>query len=146
MNAPSAVKAVLDANILARFILTPSGFSTPLLVAIESGEVDLVTSEAILAEVTDVLGRRRVQRYKKLTKEEIDEAVEALRGVAQIVPGLYEIDAVSTDPKDNPILACALEGAAKYVVTDDRKDLLPMKHYHRIQIVSVPDFLKILKR
>jgi predicted nucleic acid-binding protein len=50
--------------------------------------------------------------------------------------------AVPKDPKDNPILACALEGNADFVVTDDRKHLLPMRSYHGIRIVSPPSFLR----
>ena len=56
---------------------------------------------------------------------------------------------VSTDPKDNPVLACAIEGLADYVVTDDRRDLLPLKvvrlaGHAAIQIVSAAGFLRIL--
>jgi uncharacterized protein len=46
------------------------------------------------------------------------------------------------DPRDNHVLACAIEGDADFLVTDDRRHLLPLKHYQRVQIVSVPDFLR----
>ena len=140
----SAPRAVLDSNILARFLLTPRGFSGRLLGIIEAGGFTLVTCEAILAEVTDVLARPHVQRYGPYPQHEIVEAVDALRGVAEVVPGRYEVFTVADDPKDNPVLACALEGHADFVVTDDRKHLLPLKHYHGIQIVSMPLFLRSL--
>jgi hypothetical protein len=46
-------------------------------------------------------------------------------------------------------LACAIEGLADYVVTDDRRDLLPLKvvrlaGHAAIQIVSAAGFLRIL--
>jgi len=68
---------------------------------------------------------------------------------AVVVPGRYRVDLVSTDPKDNPVLACAIEGVADYVVTDDRRDLLPLKVVHLagyapIQIVSAAEFLRLL--
>lgn len=57
---------------------------------------------------------------------------------------VLDSNTVADDPKDNPVLACALEGHADFVVTDDRKHLLPLKHYHGIQIVSMPLFLRTL--
>ena len=135
-------KAVVDANVLVRFVLTPRGFSARLRRAIERRRFALVTSEAILAEVTDVLGRPRVQRHRPYPPELVRRAVASLRRLAIVVPGRYTVFAVADDPKDNPVLACALEADADFVVTDDRKHLLPLKHYHRIQIVSVPDFLR----
>ncbi len=140
----SGLRAVLDSNILARFLLTPRGFSGRLLGILETGGFTLVTSEAILTEVSDVLARPHVQRYGPYPPHEIVEAVDALRGVAEVVPGRYEVFTVADDPKDNPVLACALEGHADFVVTDDRKHLLPLKHYHGIQIVSMPLFLHTL--
>ena len=141
----STPRAVLDSNILSRLLLTPRGFSARLLGKIGPGGFVLVTCEAILAEVTDVLARPHVQRYGPYPKSEIAEAVDALRGIAEVVPGRFKVFAVVDDPKDNPVLACALEGHADFVVTDDRKHLLPLKHYHGIQIVSVPLFLRALR-
>jgi len=141
----SSPRAVLDSNILSRFLLTPRGFSARLLEIIEAGGFVLVTCEAILAEVTNVLARPHVQRYGPYPQNEIAEAVDALRGVADVVPGRFKVFAVADDPKDNPVLACALEGHADFVVTDDRKHLLPLKHYHGIQIVSAPLFLRVLR-
>ena len=141
----SSPRAVLDSNILSRFLLTPRGFSARLLDIIEAGGFVLVTCETILDEVSDVLARPHVQRYGPYPQSEIREAVDALRGVADVVPGRFKVFAVANDPKDNPVLACALEGDADFVVTDDRKHLLPLKHYHGIQIVSVPLFLRALR-
>lgn len=140
-----APRAVLDANILTRVLLTPRGFSARLLDMLEAGQFILLTSEFILAEVADLLARPHVQRYGPYPPREIREAVEALRAIATVVPGRYEVFAVADDPDDNPILACALEGNANFVVTDDRKHLLPLKHYHGIQIVSAPLFVRVLR-
>lgn len=135
-------RAVLDANVLTRFVLTRRGFSSRLRVALEAGDFVLVTSESILGEVSDVLGRAHVQRYGPYPPDAIRHAVDAIREGADVVPGRYRVFAVPRDPKDNHVLAAAVEGDADFIVTDDRKHLLPLKHYRRIQIVSVPDFLR----
>ena len=81
---------------------------------------------------------------------EIEDNIASVRAIAAVVvPGRYQVDLFSTDPKDNPVLACAIEGLADYVVTDDRRDLLPLKvvrlaGHAAIQIVSAAGFLRIL--
>ena len=48
------------------------------------------------------------------------------------------------DPKDNPILACAVEGGADYIVTGDR-DLLVLERFQGIPIVSPAAFAALLE-
>jgi predicted nucleic acid-binding protein len=47
------------------------------------------------------------------------------------------------------VVACALEGGADYLVTDDRRDLLPLKvirmsGYRPVQVVTPRSFLRLL--
>lgn len=75
---------------------------------------------------------------------------ERLRRIALVVPGHYQgLDKVPSDLKDNIVVACALEAEAEYIVTDDRRDLLPLKvircsGYHPVQVVSPLAFLRLL--
>jgi hypothetical protein len=112
-----------------------------------------VTSEPLLEELRRTFYRPEVQRIaplRPLLPDEIEENIASVRAIAAIVvPGRYEVDLVSTDPKDNPVLACAIEGQADYVVSDDRRDLLPLKvvrlaGHAAIQIVSAAGFLRII--
>jgi putative PIN family toxin of toxin-antitoxin system len=48
------------------------------------------------------------------------------------------------DFKDTKIIACALSAKADYIVTGD-KDLLVLKHYHKIPILTPKAFLELLK-
>ena len=45
--------------------------------------------------------------------------------------------------KDNPILACAVEGGADYIVTGDR-DLLVLERFQGIPIISPAAFAAVL--
>jgi len=91
-----------------------------------------------------------IRRRYAVSLEQAAFFLADLRTVAEIVPGQYQVRLVSKDPKDNPVVACALEGGADFIVTDDRKHLLPLKVIrlagHRpIQIVSVPSFLRNMR-
>ena len=61
-----------------------------------------------------------------------------------VVPGNVALK-VCRDPEDDKFLAAALEGEAQYVVSGD-KDLLVLKTYRNIHVVTAAAFLKILRR
>ena len=108
----------------------------------------MVTSLAILDELVDVLTRPKLHAQARVTFEDVAKIRLALQQLAETVPGAYrDLEAVATDPKDNPAVATALEGEADLLVSLDERDLLSLKvilgRAHRpVQIVSPPDFLK----
>ena len=139
------VRAVVDTNVLVRGVLSGRGASGAILAAVESGRFELVTSPGLLDELVEVLTRRRVRRGR-LSLEEIAMIRVFFEQRADVVAGDYVIDWVTTDPKDNPLVACALEGGADYLVTTDARDLLPRKAvrvagYRTVQIVRPHVFL-----
>ena len=155
MSEPHArsTRAVLDTNVLVRGLTRATGPSREILEAlVDAKAFHLVTSADILAELGDVLQRPTFRRHVEVSDFEIMRAIRGLRGVAQLVPGAYvELRAVPTDPDDNMVVACAIEGGANYIVSDDRRDLLPLKEilvggYHPVQVVTPRGFLRLLGR
>ncbi len=53
------------------------------------------------------------------------------------------MDRVKEDPDDNIFLACAVEGDADYLVSED-PHLRNIKYYHGVQIIGLADFQKIV--
>ncbi|MBR3355647.1 MAG: putative toxin-antitoxin system toxin component, PIN family [Oscillospiraceae bacterium] len=47
---------------------------------------------------------------------------------------------VCRDPDDNKFIECALDGQCNYIVSGD-KDLLDIRHYKNIRIITVSEFL-----
>lgn len=111
-----------------------------------------ITSETLLEELVDVLRTPRLQKYSPFSDQDLRRIVGVLRRVALVVPGHYQgLDKVPSDFKDNIVVCCALEAGADFIVSDDRRDLLPLKvircaGYRPVQIVSPPAFLRILGR
>jgi uncharacterized protein len=71
------------------------------------------------------------------------QLVDTFRGMAEIAsPADVPEDAVR-DPKYRMILACAAGGKADLIVSGD-KDLVSLKEYQGILIVTPSDFLDIL--
>jgi putative PIN family toxin of toxin-antitoxin system len=144
-------RAVLDTSVLVSAILRPAGPSGGVLRAARRKAFTLVSSAAILNELVDVLTRPKLRSLAGLTFEDVALIRVGLEQFAETVPGAYrDLDVVATDPNDNPVAATALEGEADYLVTLDEHDLLALKvlrgRAHRpVQIVSPPDFLKLLR-
>jgi len=152
MAASSLQRAVLDTNLVVRILISPFGVTSRLLAALTEQAFQFVTSETLLEELVDVLEYPRLRKYAPFSDQDLRRIVAVLRHVALVVPGDYqELDKVPTDFKDNIVICCALESEAEYIVTDDRRDLLPLKvircaGYRPVQIVSPLAFLRLLER
>lgn len=88
----------------------------------------------------------RVTRYPKirdrLSPVLAGRLINQLRELAITVPDLPLVTACA-DPYDNFLLAAAFAGAADFLITGDKADLLSMGSYEGIKITTVRDFLSI---
>lgn len=57
---------------------------------------------------------------------------------------LFKPNVIPEDPEDDKFIACAIEGKAEYIVSED-KDLRRLGKYGPIQIVGKQAFLRILE-
>jgi predicted nucleic acid-binding protein len=60
-----------------------------------------------------------------------------------LVPGVLDLCGVTRDPKDDSIVACAVEGEAQLIVSGDQ-DLLALDQYAGIRVLSPRAFLQEL--
>jgi hypothetical protein len=64
--------------------------------------------------------------------------------VAEIVVPSDVIDAIPRCPADNRVLECAIEGQCSTIVSGDRRDLLSLKNFRQVQIITARHFLEQL--
>jgi putative PIN family toxin of toxin-antitoxin system len=76
--------------------------------------------------------------------EERTQFVESFETLVLITPGELTLPGVTRDPKDNPVVACAVEGGAGFIVSGDQ-DLLVLGTYGRVRIVTPREFLALLE-
>ncbi len=137
------IRAVLDANILVSAAIKEGG--KPYQIIGQAPErFDWLTCEFILSEVADVLSRAHIRKKypQRVTPKRRQDFLVAVRATARIIEIKTELFVVA-DAKDNPILACAVDGNADYLVTGD-PHLLQLRSYNEIQIVTPDEFLRIL--
>jgi len=102
-----------------------------------------LVSESILAEVDRVLHYGRIATRHNLSETHIRNFLNVLRTQAIITQDLYAVARVHANPSDDIFLACALEGAADYLVSED-PHLREIENYHSVQIIGLGEFQKIV--
>ncbi len=110
-----------------------------VLEAARDGEIELVLPEIALEELARVL----------LTKlgagrDELTAYVELLAGIAGTAPSPRG-PAVTGEPADDAILACAVAQRADVLVTGDRRHLLPLSRYEGVRIMAPQALLAELR-
>jgi putative PIN family toxin of toxin-antitoxin system len=138
------MRAVLDTNILVSATLIRGGNDDRILRAWQRGAFELVLSPPILREIGRVFLYEKLQRYRWMSEEDVTVLLELLASESLLVPGKVAVKA-SRDPEDDKFLAAALEGKARYVVSGD-KDLLDLKVYQNVRIITPAAFLQILRK
>jgi len=132
------VRCVFDTNVLISALLLPESIPRHALNRVLS-EGKVLLSSATLAELDEVLGRKRFRRY-------IDEA-----GVRSFLSGLarqtewIDVDrriAACRDPKDDKFLELAASGRATHIISGDA-DLLALHPFEGIAILAPRSFLEL---
>lgn len=129
------MKLVLDSNVIVSAFAT-RGICTSLFeVLIISDEI--IISEDILREVSRILRTKM-----KMPKKDVSQITEYLRENTQVMQYMPLEKQICRDEDDDKILALAISNNAKIIITGD-KDLLVLKKYKEISILSPKEFWKI---
>jgi putative PIN family toxin of toxin-antitoxin system len=130
---------VLDTNVFVAAYLSKSnqGYPSQVLSMWRAGAFTLVMSPQILREVIGKLLEKGVD------EDRLEELVFTIGQIALNIFGAYETTKLNqVDPADNKFLAAGLESHADYIVSYDAKSLLPLKHFHGMQILTPELFVR----
>ena len=134
------MRIVLDTNILIGALITKDTPPDRLYQAWLRGEIELVTSTAQIAEITEVLARPRMQR--------LFDAAEAAAIVGNLDARAVVLDKpqpVNLSPEDNPILATAIAAQADLIVSGDKRHVLALEDVDGIPVVTAREALNRLE-
>jgi hypothetical protein len=134
------IRAVLDTNVLISALLF-TGLPSRLVSAWQSARFQPVVSPAILDEYLRVLAypkfRLTLVEIRSLVEQELLPFVETVRETSEKVT-------IPRDPNDAKFIECALTATVPYVVSGDA-DLLSLRRFETVKIVTVSAFLSVLK-
>jgi uncharacterized protein len=129
-------RPVFDNNVVVSALLFEQSVpAQAFYAALDHGEI--LVSQATFAELSDVLGRKKFDRY--VTREEREQFLVMLLREATVVEITEEVH-VCRDPKDDKFLELALSGGASCLVTGDQ-DLLVLHPFRGVPILTPAQFL-----
>lgn len=135
---------VLDTNVIISALLSPDGRPAEIIRRWEAGELEVVTSPALLTELRRALDYPRVKKYLDAPQTTVTSLIKGLETVATVVEPQFSLDVVKDDPADNRVLECAIAGRASYIVTGDAH-LLRLKECQGVVILNPAGFLVLAR-
>jgi len=133
------VKLVIDTNLWVSALINTRVRLNDLIL---NKGIEIVISNDLLLELTDVLKRNKFRRYFSL--EEAENFLLLLQEVATFIEVSANVE-LCDDPKDNFLLNLAIDSQANFLITGDN-DLLRMGSIQHTCILTLPEFSSILNQ
>ena len=133
------MKVVFDTNIVASASFW-RGAPFDCLAAWAQGRCIAAVSSSLLAEYHETIEELRLDYPSR----KCVEWVGALTESAELVFPTDRATGATPDPDDEMILECAVAAEADFIVTGDKKHLLPLREFQGVQIISAVEFMKRL--
>ena len=138
----NSIRTVLDTNVFVSSALSknPSSPTREVVDRWKRGEFALLICTSLAEEVLEKLLDHSIDAGK------IRSLAGTLENLAEWVEVPAEkIEALLSDPDDNVIVACAVEGKANYLVTYDPHFDSLQGEYRGVKIVKAIPFLEVLR-
>ncbi len=136
------MRVVLDTNVVASAMLW-DGAPRQLLHATRERRLALFTSTPLLAELTDILERRKFDQKIAASGLSINQLVDGYAQLATVVRPA-NVPRIAPDPDDDVVIATALAAKAPLIVTGDL-GLLSLLKYEGITLVTVREIIDALQ-
>jgi len=133
------IRVVLDTNVYISAIII-GGVCEKLFEEIQKRDFKIFISPFLIQEIIKVLKKKF-----KWDDEMIQFVICFLLEKAILIYPQKEVFIIKEKEDDNRILELALEAKAHFLISGDKKHILPLKKINHTQIISPKNFLKILK-
>jgi len=135
------VRLLLDTNVVVAGLLW-SGPSRRLIeYAIDGVAVELFSSPELLEELRQTLGYPKFAARLEHAGASIQSLVESYRDMVFLVVPKTVPRIVMNDADDDHVLAAALAARVEFIISGDRRHLLPLGSYQGIGIVTASDII-----
>jgi len=132
------IKVVVDTNVLISAILF-GGTPEKIWELVEQKVIEIFISPEMLKELQDVL--------EKKFDFNVTMSMETLANIKELstlVEPVLKLKVIKEKESDNRILECAVKENVQYIISGDKRHLLPLKKYRDIKIISPAEFLEIM--
>ena len=130
------LRVVIDTNVFVSG-LNFAGKPGEVLDLFIEEEMNVLVSPFILSELESILRKKF-----GWTDEQVAGVLNLIEAKAiEVQPG-HRLSVIKEKDDDNRILECAIEGEAGYIISGDKRHILPLKEYSGIKILSPNEFLR----
>jgi len=130
------MRIILDTNLWISFLISSKYEQLDLLLS--EAKCKLLFSQELLEECITVAQRPKLRSY--ISEDELRALLDTIDQIAKFVEVTSEVN-LCRDPKDNFLLALAIDGKADYLLTGD-KDLLVLEKVEDATIMKITDFFE----
>ena len=134
------MRVVLDTNILVSDRIAHGNENRVLRLA-AAGRFELYLSKVTLDEFASVMPRK----FNWDLQAQVLQAITEFRQVATVIDPPSSGHALTGHPPDDRILDCVAAAEADFLVTGDRRHLLPLRTFGNARIVTAAEFLEELE-
>lgn len=135
----SKLKVVIDTNVfISAFVF--GGKPLEIIKLLLKDKIELYISPFSINELIKILREKF-----DWEEDKIDKVLDILKLKAIEIYPKIKVSLIKEKKDDNNILECALEGRVDYIISGDKRHILPLKEFEGIKIVSVNEFLEIYK-
>lgn len=135
------MRVVIDANVFVSFLLTKGQTISAIFESWKEKKFQILVNDEIVTELKQVLSYFVLEGL--IERKNTESLLKRIKKEAEIVAPISAIR-ILRDRKDNRYLACAKDGKADYLVTGDKKHLLPLKKFEKTRIISPKEFAKLI--
>ena len=134
------MKVVLDTNIYLSALIFPNSKPALILYLAKLGNFSVFCSSFIISEI-----RRNLRLKFDLSDEIAEKIIDDVLKYVKIITPQAKINLITAKYNDNLILDCAVAAKADFLVTGDKKHILPIKKISKTEIISAATFIEKLK-
>lgn len=128
------MRLVLDTNTALSGLLW-GGVPGRLIDAAETGQIELASSAALLAELQGVIAREKFAARLAQRGITVADVFDGYAALVVVVTPATIAPTIKRDPADDQLLAAALAAQADLIVSGDTH-LLELKSYNGVEIVT----------
>jgi len=136
-------RIVLDSNIILSGLIW-GGKPLQIVEQVEKREILLFTSRALLQEFIRIASYHKISKALKARKLSSQDLVTwVVEQAVLITPKPIHETIIPDDPSDEAVLACAATAQVDFIISGDKKHLLPLKTYQNIPIITATQYLEV---
>jgi putative PIN family toxin of toxin-antitoxin system len=136
------VRAVIDTNVLLAALLW-RGAPHELLGLVRSGQIELISSPALMAELAEVLARPKFDAVLQRSDTDRPALLRQVQELVELLSPAPLPQPVCRDPDDDELLALAVAAGVECIVSGDA-DLLVLHPFEGVRILTPVQTLELL--